>query len=297
MEESFYKVLMVGPKEVGKSCLLHFTTHCAFDPTLSPTAGADFCIKEVGKAENGEKIKLQMWDLAGSKTFQGISKAYLPHSKACIFVIDATDPHTFGTIGWKDFIWEWEAQNADQTIGVYIIALNKTDLKDRTTISNNLVNSPLKWASTKRIPIISTSAKTGQGVEDLFALLTNMLIYEENINLESQSIDLKNIVYIPESWSEEKRKKLNLVEEKEGLIMQTSKESKVQTITESSQPSTSNNDAQSYMNRKEPQQSGIASQDDKSTSKQFQEAKVTKDNIPSHIKNLQEEEEEKFDRL
>lgn len=290
MDESFYKVLMVGPEAGGKSSLLHFTKHCAFDPTLSSTAGADFCIKEVGKAENGDLIKLQMWDLAGSKAFQGISKAYLPNSKACIFVVDASNPNTYDTTGWKDFIWEWEAQNADQTIGLYIIALNKVDLEDKATISNMLEEYPLEWATDKKIPIVSTSAKTGQGVKDLFALLTNMLIYEKNINLKPQSIDLKNIVYIPESWSDEKRRKLNLVKVKEGLIMDNSKESLTQTPTESSHPSISHNNDQSYIHQEEPQQSEVSSQGVSSTSKQFHETNAMTKDIPSNKENLLKKE-------
>ena len=293
MQEIFFKILMVGPKGAGKSSLLHYTTNCEFDPTITPTAGTDFCIKKAGRVDGVKEIKFQIWDLAGSKTFQNISKAYFSEAKACIFVVDKTRPTTFDTEGWNECLWGWETQNPNENIEFCLIALNKADLGNGIAIRNkSLRDTPLKWVKDKEIPIIETSAKTGQGIDDLFALLTNMLIYRENLKLEPKQIALKNIIYIPDSWSSEKKHNLNLMEKKEEFASQSSRELKVQAINEESEEShlgVENQEVSNVETSERISESLHNTTADKKLSEQSEEISVERESIQTKIRTQSQE--------
>lgn len=249
MQENFFKVLVIGPKGVGKSCLLHYTQNLMFDPNINTTVGADFCIKNIGEEIDGNGAKLQLWDLAGSDTFRDISKAYFPDAKACIFVIDNTNLSSFDTDGWNTFLWDWETQNLDQNIGLYIVALNKADDKEKGIIQNSeLEGTALEWVLDRQIPVVKTSAKTGEGIDDLFGLLTNMLIYKEDLSIKPKDLNLENIIHIPDAWSFDKRNKLCLEEKKEELLIQPSKELKEGANVEPTQELSLNNE-ESYTSK------------------------------------------------
>ena len=219
LQETFFKVLIVGSTKCGKSSLINYSVDSRFDEKYAPTIGADFSTKSIGD------IKIQFWDLAGPKRFQNMSKVYFDNSKACILVIDNTNIDSFNTDGWRDCIRNWEREKGSKQIEIFLIALNKTDLEDEAVLQNDdLNNTPLEWAIDYNIPVVKTSAKTGQGVEDLFTLLTNLLIDEEGLSQEPQPLNEDNILYIPESWDSETRKKLQLSEKMETVKIEQTKQ-------------------------------------------------------------------------
>lgn len=83
-----FKIIIAGSTGVGKSALLlRFVDNVWSGSTLS-TIGVDFRFK--GVHANGEKIKLQIWDTAGSETFKSIVSAYYRGADAVVLVYDAS---------------------------------------------------------------------------------------------------------------------------------------------------------------------------------------------------------------
>ena len=57
------KILIIGESGVGKSSLLLRFTDDQFDPDQEATIGVDFKVKVIDN--NGNKVKLAIWDTAG----------------------------------------------------------------------------------------------------------------------------------------------------------------------------------------------------------------------------------------
>jgi small GTP-binding protein len=272
LQETFFKVLIVGSTKSGKSSLINYSADSRFDETYTPTIGADFSTKAIGD------IRIQFWDLAGPKRFQNMSKVYFDNSKACILVIDNTNIETFDTAGWRECIRNWERRNGSKQIEVFLIALNKIDLEEGAVIQGeDLKNTPLEWAIDYEIPVVKTSAKTGQGVKDLFALLTNMLIEKESISQEPQPVNEDNILYIPRSWNSETREKLQLSEKIEALnIEQTKQHLNEQAIKNLHENIGRYNKIKTF-ERSSPLDKGVRGNDDESKSKLSKE--TIKENV------------------
>ena len=63
----FFKVILIGNSNVGKSSMLRNITGNIFEDSIDATVGMDFrvlCMKIEDKI-----IKLQIWDTAGQETF------------------------------------------------------------------------------------------------------------------------------------------------------------------------------------------------------------------------------------
>ena len=69
-KESFFKILIVGDAEIGKSNILSKYWQDKFDDKYKATIGADFYTKDIVIDE--ETITLQIWDTAGQERFQSL---------------------------------------------------------------------------------------------------------------------------------------------------------------------------------------------------------------------------------
>jgi small GTP-binding protein len=79
-----YKVIIAGSSGVGKSSLLLRFVDNVFSGNLLSTIGVDFKFKTM--EVNGKKIKMQIWDTAGSEAFRSIVSAYYRGADAVILV-------------------------------------------------------------------------------------------------------------------------------------------------------------------------------------------------------------------
>jgi Ras-related protein Rab-2A len=66
------KFILIGDSSVGKSSLLVRLTDNRFLADSEPTVGVEFG-SQVIALENGERIKVQVWDTAGSESFRSVS--------------------------------------------------------------------------------------------------------------------------------------------------------------------------------------------------------------------------------
>lgn len=88
-----FKVIIAGSSGVGKSSLLlRYVDNIWTGSTLS-TIGVDFKFKSI--IVNDEKVKMQIWDTAGSETFKSIVSAYYKGADAVVLVYDCSDKTSF----------------------------------------------------------------------------------------------------------------------------------------------------------------------------------------------------------
>ncbi|KAH9259302.1 hypothetical protein BASA81_002345 [Batrachochytrium salamandrivorans] len=146
------------------------------------TIGVEFGARMV--QVQGKQIKLQIWDTAGSESFQSITRSYYRGAAGALLVYDCTRRETF------DHLTRWleEARaNANPNMVVMLIG-NKTDLESRRVVSTE---EGAKFAQEHGLIFLEASAKTAVNVEEAF-VNTASAIYD---NILSGVYDIRNESY------------------------------------------------------------------------------------------------------
>lgn len=151
------KVCMVGSFATGKTSLIARFVFSIFSETYQTTVGVKIDKKTVNC--QGKELNLILWDLYGEDEFQKVRMSYLRGSSAYLLVVDGTRNITLK----KAMILQ---QKVEETIGKvpFVLVLNKIDLTDEWEIEQNEIEQleQIGWN------VIKTSAKTGEGVEEVF---------------------------------------------------------------------------------------------------------------------------------
>ena len=159
------KVTMLGAYGVGKTCLVRRFVTSLFDEKYLATIGVKVDEKIVHLPE--QSMRLLLWDVAGAEKHFSVPMSYIRGSSGCLLVIDGTQPDTFD-LGLQ----LWATVQHELGALPFVVALNKVDL-----LTDWCVDDPMLEALKERdIPVMRSSAKTGEGVEEAFHTLTNMLV-------------------------------------------------------------------------------------------------------------------------
>ena len=155
---------MLGGFAVGKTSLVSRFVSSIFSDQYLTTIGVKIDRKQVPVGDR--TLNLVIWDIAGEDEFQTIQRAYLRGSSGYLLVADGTRASTFETACRLQ-------EKAQETVGdvPFVLALNKADLAAEWQVS------PQAYANLadRGWTITRTSAKTGSGVEDTFALLAKRM--------------------------------------------------------------------------------------------------------------------------
>ncbi|WP_439130511.1 Rab family GTPase [Polaribacter sp.] len=151
------KVLLVGNFGVGKTSLIRRFVLNEFSEDYISTIGVRVSTKIIDL--NTEKIKLLIWDVAGTNADEKVPKAYFLGASAAMYVFDVTREDTY--------------LNLEQQLKV---VKDLSGLKNITIVGNKndlLSHTELQAVKEKiAIPIdLITSAKENDNVEDAFITL------------------------------------------------------------------------------------------------------------------------------
>lgn len=155
------KIVLVGNFGVGKTSLVKRFIQEMFSEDYHTTIGVKVD-KKVIKIDDNE-VSLLIWDIAGEASLETIPDMYLTGAQGAILVFDYTREATYINLPEQLTIIKKKLNNAP-------IALvgNKIDLVNENTVENILAGLNLG-------EILSTSAKTGEGVENLFENLARKM--------------------------------------------------------------------------------------------------------------------------
>ncbi len=165
------KVILIGDGAVGKTSLLRRFVLEKFDDRYITTIGTKVSKKEIVVENNGEQVSmtLMVWDILGQQGYTAIQRAGYRGSEGAILVCDYTRRETLESL---EKYWIPELQGVVGKVPM-VIAGNKVDLKDRKMFSEG----EIKFLADKLgSPFISTSALTGDHVEDMFKNLATMML-------------------------------------------------------------------------------------------------------------------------
>ena len=160
------KICLVGAFAVGKTSLIRRYVHSLFSEKYHTTVGVKIDKKTVNIDEQ-TSVELIIWDLYGEDDFLTVRMSYLRGASGIFFVADGTRGHTLKVA--LDL-----QRRAEESVGriPFIIALNKHDLEGCWEIDA----SEEARLSEKGVPVVKTSAKSGEAVENAFATLTQMML-------------------------------------------------------------------------------------------------------------------------
>ena len=159
------KVILTGNFGVGKTSLFNRFVYDRFSDKYLTTIGVKVN-KKVIEVE-GEELSILLWDIAGEVSQDKVPVSYFLGAAGIVYVFDMSRPLTFEHIE-KDIahLKEMLPNSIIKVVG------NKKDLLDEATILS--VVSSLSMGCD-----ITTSAKTGENVEEMFLDLGRELLNKE----------------------------------------------------------------------------------------------------------------------
>ncbi len=167
-----FKICLVGEEAVGKTSLIHRFVSGAFDESYIRTLGAVVSKKTVklGSME-GKPVVVDMviLDIMGKRTFlQLFKEAYFHGAKGILAVFDVTRKASLRDLTkWVDGV-----RDSVGPVPVYTLG-NKSDLSERREVTEQEASEVLSPYET---PILYTSAKTGENVEQAFQSLAKTIV-------------------------------------------------------------------------------------------------------------------------
>ena len=165
-DEIKFKILVLGDSSVGKTTLLLKYVDGYFPTLYVATIGVEFKTKKINV--DGIDITLQIWDTAGQERFRSVTKSFLKGADGIIYVYDVTNKESFDNL--KTWI-----NTAEESITDFkkIIIGNKIDIEDKKKVSTEMLE---KFCEKQNLKGLETSAKNGTNVNEMFELLTKMII-------------------------------------------------------------------------------------------------------------------------
>ena len=169
MDIPSFKVVMLGNSGVGKTALVEKISTSEFNESHNPTIGAQYVSLDVKVGKN--KVILELWDTAGQEVFRSLVGFYARDAKGVFLVCDITEASTLQDLErWVQFI---DDQAPDSEV---ILFANKLDLEDNRQVQEAELE---QFAKSHKYTFLEGSAKTGQGVDDGFTRIAE-LVYEKS---------------------------------------------------------------------------------------------------------------------
>lgn len=211
MYDYLAKIILLGPSGCGKSCLLHRFVKGEWRVLSSQTIGVEFAsrIVKVGTQGRRKRVKLQLWDTAGTERFRSVSRSYYRGAAGAILVYDVANQASFNQL--PTFLNDARALASPQL--TVALAGNKSDLAEPGQQQEDLMDdaepsslpstrssigpgpgsqqratrseagravpatTAANWASQNRIPASTeVSALSGDGVDEVFNKLARTIL-------------------------------------------------------------------------------------------------------------------------
>jgi small GTP-binding protein len=154
------KVCVLGGFGVGKTSLVKRYVESIFSEAYLTTVGVKIDKRTVDLSDQIDRIvNLILWDVAGEDDISSLRMSYLRGSAGYVLVADGTRPATLEVA-----LSLRRRVEADYGPLPFVLLLNKNDLKDQWAIPEAEIEDLRQMGWWTR----SSSARTGEGVEDAF---------------------------------------------------------------------------------------------------------------------------------
>jgi small GTP-binding protein len=192
------KILTLGDTLVGKSSIVLRFSDNRFDDNQLATIGIDYKTKYI-KVKDAS-VKVLLWDTAGQEKFRNIARQYYKGANGVLLIYDVCDRKSYERIGF----WMDELKQNNKIEQLYIILVgNKIDLEEKRVVTREEAE---KYAEDNNINYIEVSAKTGEGILDLFNEVTKGTM-DKVFNDQDNNEDKEKIKTYLDTNNNRKRKK------------------------------------------------------------------------------------------
>ena len=192
------KILTLGDTLVGKSSIVLRFSDNRFDDNQLATIGIDYKTKYI-KVKDAS-VKVLLWDTAGQEKFRNIARQYYKGANGVLLIYDVCDRKSYERIGF----WMDELKQNNEIEQLYIILVgNKIDLEEKRVVTREEAE---KYAEDNNINYLEVSAKTGEGILDLFNEVTKGTM-DKVFNDQDNNEDKEKIKTYLDTNSNRKRKK------------------------------------------------------------------------------------------
>lgn len=175
-----FKLVLLGESAVGKSSIVHRFVKNTFDNMRESTIGAAFLTQSISLPENNTTVKFEIWDTAGQERYKSLAPMYYRNANAALCVYDITSRSSFTKA--QDWIKELKKQ-APEGIVICLVG-NKADLEENREVDEREVSQYIDELNQEDNKIVAAecSAKSGDGVVDIFTKVARALPVEEVIS-------------------------------------------------------------------------------------------------------------------
>ena len=192
------KILTLGDTMVGKSSIVLRFSEDKFDDNQFATIGIDFKTKYMRIGESS--VKVLIWDTAGQEKFRNIAKQYYKGANGVLLIYDVTNKKSFERIAY--WMNELKDNNQINELDICLVG-NKIDLEGRVITREE----GEKFALDNDIKYFEVSAKTSEGIEELFTSVTKGAVDKIFQANKEDNDDKKQIFEYLDNRSHRKKKK------------------------------------------------------------------------------------------
>ena len=182
------KIIIIGEAGVGKTCILKKFVDNEFNENELTTISLSFATKNM--TINNEEIKLEIWDTVGQEKYKALAGVFFKNSDAAILVYDIASLNSFQQLTeyWFSKINEYKESNL-----ILSVAANKSDLYLKEQVKEE---DGREFAKKIGAFFKLTSAKNGEGINELFQTITKTYLDKKSDNKNSSSDDKDKSIVI-----------------------------------------------------------------------------------------------------
>lgn len=175
------KVALIGDSAVGKTSLIRRFVVDVFDDKYIATVGAKVSKRdlEYKLPDKTVYLTLMLWDILGQKDYKKMRTQGLTGAHGVMLVSDLSRPETISSVEefWLPEIWEIVPDAPILFVG------NKSDLVGESGATAKALQEIAKKAE---MPIILSSAKTGENVNATFRKIGELMIANELVEKKAE---------------------------------------------------------------------------------------------------------------
>jgi len=164
-----YKIAILGPGGVGKSCLTIRYTRNTFVETYDPTIEDAFRHQTV---VDDRVVVMEILDTAGQEEFKCLSPSWVEGKDGFLLVFSLCDDKSLTNCASYFRMIQKEAEQKGKTLPSLVLVGNKADMPDKRRITSGQAQETAnEWTA----GYVETSARTGYNVDKAFEDLVRQI--------------------------------------------------------------------------------------------------------------------------